>query len=135
MIKLVIDANILFAALIKNSKTAELILEKQIILLAPEFLIEEFGKYRGVILKKMHRTEAEFNRFLKILRRRISIVKKEEIEPFIENAIQISPDPKDSLYFALALRLKIPIWSNDKRLKNQNEVQILNTKELLGKLL
>jgi len=56
MIKLVIDANILFAALIKNSKTAELIIEKQITLLAPEFLIEEFGKYRRVILKKMHRT-------------------------------------------------------------------------------
>jgi len=135
MIKLVIDANILFAALIKNSKTAELMLEKQITLFAPEFLIEEFGKYRIVILRKMHRTEHEFNRFLKILRRRISIVKKEEIEPFIKRAIQFSPDPKDSLYFALALRLKIPIWSNDKRLKNQNEVQILNTYELIGKLL
>jgi len=135
MIKLVIDANILFAALIKNSKTAELMLEKQIALFAPEFLIEEFGKYRSIILRKMHRTEDEFNRFLKILRRRIRIIKKEEIEPFIKRAIKFSPDPKDSLYFALALRLKIPIWSNDKRLKNQNEVQILNTYELIGKLL
>ena len=135
MIKLVIDANILFAALIKNSKTAELILEKEIILFAPEFLIEEFGKYHGLILKKMHRTEDEFNRFLKILRRRIRIIKKEEIEPFIKKAIQLSPDPKDSLYFALALRLKIPIWSNDKRLKNQNEIQILNTNELIKKFL
>ena len=76
MIKLVIDANILFAALIKNSKTAELMLEKQIALFAPEFLIEEFGKYRSIILRKMHRTEDEFNRFLKILRRRIRIIKK-----------------------------------------------------------
>ena len=117
MIKLVIDANILFAALIKNSKTAEIILEKQVSLFAPEYLIEEFGKYRAIILEKMHRTEVEFNRFLKILRRRIRIIKKEEIEPFIKNAIQFSPDPKDSLYFALALKLNIPIWSNDKRSK------------------
>ncbi len=135
MIKLVIDANILFAALIKNSKTAELILEKQITLFAPEYLIEEFGKYRSIILRKMHRTEDEFNRFLKILRRRTRIIKKEVIEPFIKSAIQFSPDPKDSLYFALALRLKIPIWSNDKRLKNQNEVQILNTNELIRNFL
>ncbi len=134
MIKLVIDANILFAALIKNSKTAELILEKQVTLFAPEFLIEEFEKYRKIILEKMHRTEDEFNRFLKILRRRIRIIKKKEIEPFIKDAIQLSPDPKDSLYFALASKLNIPIWSNDKRLKNQNEVQILNTNELIRKL-
>jgi len=49
MIKLVIDVNILFTALIKNSKTAELIIEKQITCFAPEFLIEEFSKYRSVI--------------------------------------------------------------------------------------
>ena len=41
---LVIDANILFSALIKNSLTAELLFEPTLKLYAPEFLIEEFMK-------------------------------------------------------------------------------------------
>lgn len=42
--KLVIDANILFAALFKDSLTAELILSDELQLIAPEFLLEEFAK-------------------------------------------------------------------------------------------
>lgn len=33
-------------------------------------------------------------------------------------------------YFALALKLKCPIWSNDKKLKEQNIITIYHTHEL-----
>ena len=42
---LVIDGNILFSALIKDSLTAELLFEKYLKLYAPDFMIEEFMKY------------------------------------------------------------------------------------------
>lgn len=41
--RLVLDANILFAALIKDSLTAELIIKDELQLYAPEFLLDEFA--------------------------------------------------------------------------------------------
>jgi len=42
-VRLVLDANILFAALIKDSLTAELIIKDELQLYAPEFLLDEFA--------------------------------------------------------------------------------------------
>ncbi len=50
-------------------------------------------------------------------------------------AEEISPDKDDVLYFALALRLDCAIWSNDKALKGQSVVAILNTKEVSERLI
>jgi predicted nucleic acid-binding protein len=36
--------------------------------------------------------------------------------------ISISPDPKDIPYLALAKRIKASIWSNDKKLKENQEI-------------
>ena len=43
--RLIIDANILFSALIKDSSTAKLLIDDKLKLYAPEFLFEEFAKY------------------------------------------------------------------------------------------
>jgi len=37
-----------------------------------------------------------------------------EYKDFRQEAESISPDPNDMQYFALALKLCCPIWSNDK---------------------
>ena len=47
---LVIDANILFAALIKDGKTTEQMFKHR--LFAPKYLLLEFGKYETEILEK-----------------------------------------------------------------------------------
>ncbi len=49
---LVVDANILFAALIKEGTTAGLMVSDKLHLFAPQFLLEEFVKYEELILKK-----------------------------------------------------------------------------------
>jgi len=132
--KLVVDANILFAALIKEGSTAELLISDKLHLFAPEFLFEEFSKYEELILKKTHRSNEEFNQFLDLLKDQITIVPKKEITPFIDKAEKISPDPKDTIYLALALALKSNVWSNDKKLKEgQNKVNVLSTEELIEK--
>ncbi len=41
--KLVLDANILFVAFIKDTLTAELIINDKLQLYAPEFLLDEFA--------------------------------------------------------------------------------------------
>ena len=60
----------------------------------------------------------------------INIIPKEDFVDYIEEAEKISPDPNDIMYFALALKLKCGIWSNDKRLKRQNKIKVYSTEEL-----
>jgi putative PIN family toxin of toxin-antitoxin system len=132
--KLVVDANILFAALIKEGSTAKLLISDKLQLFAPEFLFTEFTKYEEHILKKTHRSHEEFNQFLDLLQEQITIIPKKEIIPFIDKAEKISPDPKDTVYLALAFALKANIWSNDKKLqKEQNEITVFSTEELVNK--
>jgi predicted nucleic acid-binding protein len=45
---------------------------------------------------------------------------------------QISPDIDDAIYFALALKFEMPIWSNDARLENQSAVRVYSTSDLLN---
>ena len=47
--RLIIDANVLFAALIKDSSTAQLLISDKLKFFAPEFLFEEFAKYEDYI--------------------------------------------------------------------------------------
>ncbi len=133
--RLVIDANILFAALIKDSLTAELIINDELQLYAPEFLLDEFAKYEKIILKKTHRTSDDFKKFLELFKRRIKIIPQEDIMLFIEQGTEISPDPKDVVYLALALTINAKVWSNDKKLKEQqNQIEILTTEEILSRI-
>ncbi|HIH22695.1 TPA: hypothetical protein HA238_03135 [Candidatus Micrarchaeota archaeon] len=60
------------------------------------------------------------------------MIPKDEYQEMMAFAEKITPDPKDVPYIALALKLKIPIWSNDRDLKEkQDEVKVYNTKDLL----
>ena len=54
---LIIDANILFAGIIKNNITLNLIYNEQITLFAPDYIWEEFEKYKNYLLKKTKQTE------------------------------------------------------------------------------
>lgn len=132
MMDLVVDANILFAALIKESITKRIILRNDLKLYAPEYLFEEFEKYKGLIKQKTKRSDKEFNQLLRILKTRIIIIPQKNFKSSINKAKQVSPDPKDILYFALALKYNISIWSNDKDLKEKQDVVIIyTTKELM----
>src|SRR3989338_10250138 len=100
---LVIDANILFAALIKESITSDILFKHR--LYAPEFIFEEFKEYKEELKQKTQRTDEDFSQLLDLFERKVILIPKEEIDPFIKRAEKISPDQKDVLYIALALRL------------------------------
>ena len=64
---LVVDANILFAALIKENITSELLLKREFHLFAPEFIFDEFKKYRDYLKNKSERTDEDFDHLLLFL--------------------------------------------------------------------
>ncbi|MBS3095296.1 hypothetical protein J4231_01320 [Candidatus Woesearchaeota archaeon] len=126
--ELVIDANILFAALIKNSRTSELLFKHT--LYAPEYIFTEFKKYKDEVREKTHRSEEDFNLVFDLFERNVILVPKEEINLFLDKAEKICPDPKDVPYFALCLKQNCAFWTNDKKLKKQDIIKIYSTEEL-----
>lgn len=128
---LVVDANVIFAALIKESKTYEILFDERLHLFTTEFFFVELEKHEREIQKKSGKNEAEFYHLLNIIRRKITLIPLEELLPYLDEAEKICPDPDDVVYFALALKLKCGVWSQDKQLKKQNIVQVYSTEELV----
>ena len=127
---LVVDANILFSALIKNRFNYELLFNEKLHLFTPEYILLELENHKKEILNKAERSEEELNRIIEILKRKIVIVHLGELVHYVEEAERLTPDTDDMAYFALALKLKCAIWSNDKKLKNQNKIKVYSTEDL-----
>lgn len=129
--QLVADANVLLASFIRRGVTQELLLEKDLALVTPEFVLSEIEEHRGEALEKSGKSAAELDEFLDAVRGRVRVVPEHEVRERWQEAKRLSPDPDDVPYFALALKLGCAIWSNDRRLKGQKQVKVLNTSELL----
>jgi len=133
--KLVADANIIISCLIKEGKSIELLLDLFFEIYAPEFILKEISNHKYEILGKLKRSEKEFAEAIDKIKEVVKFVPDEELIEYSDEAKQISPDLDDALYFALALKLNCPIWSNDKRLKGQNKIKIYSTEDLIDKFL
>jgi len=131
--ELIVDANILVSALLKEGITRELMFNIDLILYTPEFIIEEFFDHIDKLAQKARLPKAVFqDQAEKLINEsKLMIISKKEVKAFIKKAEQISPDPDDVLYFATALKIKCGIWSNDKELKKQKHVKIYSTSDLL----
>jgi len=130
--ELVVDANILFAILIRQGKTAEILVNPLFKVYAPEFFLEELLFYKQEILSKTHRSESDFNDVLNLFNEIIHLIPNYKTFEFLDKAREICPDEKDLEYFALALKLNCAVWSNDKVLKQQNKVIVYSTEDLVN---
>ena len=116
--------------MLKESGTSEILFKH--ILYAPEFIFEEFRKYKEYLKEKTKRAEENFTELFNLFERNVVLIPKEEIEPFMEKAEKISPDAKDVLYLALALKLRCGLWSNDGDLKEKkNVIKVYTTDDLI----
>lgn len=131
---LVVDANIVISALIARASTLELLFSKEIELVAPDLLFTEVDKYKNLILTKSGLAEEEVNTLMVSIMSKIRIMEFFSFEGFFEKAKEISPDPEDIQYFALALKLDAAIWSNEKRLKKQSAIKVFSTEDLVNML-
>jgi len=130
--QIVIDVNVLISALMKDGRTRQILVNnRELEFCVPSYYRPEFLKYSGEFAKRLNRPEKEIRRTMKQVFElaRIKEFKRQEYKEFLHEAKQISPDPKDAPYFALALKLNSPIWTNDKLLKSQSKVRIISTPE------
>ncbi len=130
--KLVLDSNIIFSALIKKSTTRDIILSDVFELHAPEYIFSEITKHKELLLNKSKMNDGDFDALLLLLQKHIQLVPKEKYNEKMALAEDIFKDIDitDSPFLALALALNCKIWSNDGHFKQQDKVEVHTTKEL-----
>ncbi len=134
--RLVIDANILVAAFLKAATTRNLLLDPRLQLYAPEDLLKEGHKVLKDRLAKKWAAipDFDFDQIFSFLTGHISILSQKDYFSFMKNVLKIAPHQEDAPYLACALHLNIPLWSNDGGLRDQKEVKVFSTSELLMEL-
>ena len=126
--KFVVDTNIVLSLFKAESYTAELINSHTVELCSPRALVKELRKYSDVICSKSEITKEEFEYKLSLLPKILEFVSPSEESE--SKASKLISHETDVPFLALALELKIPIWSNDKHFKEQSEIPVFKTSEL-----
>ena len=129
--KMLVDTNILFTFFWKESATRKLLLNKNLSLFSPEFSLEEINKYESQICKRAGISKEEFKSLKMDLAIAIEFIPLSSYSDILKRALTISPDANDVDFIALALKLNVPLWSNDFALKKQNNVKVFSTQDLL----
>jgi predicted nucleic acid-binding protein len=131
--EVIIDANIFVAALLKKGVTRKLLLNDELVLYTPEYVIEEIFDHLQEFETKSHLSRISLEELVKVLiiESKMNIIPKDELRPFIKKADEITPDPDDVMYFAAALKQNIGIWSNDKEMKKQKVINVYSTNDLI----
>ena len=130
--RVVLDTNILFSALIKDSTTRKLILEYEGAFLFPEYIFGEAKKHKDELFRKSGMDAKGFNKLLALILGKVIIVPSELLEPYRQKAYAIVKDidVNDVLFVACALAYEDSIiWSNDSALKKQSRVKVITTAE------
>ena len=135
---LIVDANELFSAIIskgrnQQTKKLDILFSDEVKLHAPSKLFRELEKHAQKIKQESGFSNTDFQVFITILKLRIKSVPTKDFLDKLPEAENICPDPKDIVYFALALKLDCAIWSGEKKLKEQSQVEVYNTKDLIDK--
>ncbi|MBI4453743.1 hypothetical protein HY636_03810 [Candidatus Woesearchaeota archaeon] len=128
---LVVDTNILFTFFWKNFLTPEILIKKKLKLITSERAINEIDKHAALIIDKTGITKKEFKIIKDDLYLLCAVIPLKEYSLYIKRATDISPDEKDIDFLALSFMFKCTLWSNDRKLKEQDLVEVLNTKEII----
>ena len=130
--RVTVDANILFACLIKDSTTRRLVLNPTLTLFAPEFLKDELAAHIIEIKEKSGMNDEELLHMIQKVFAQITFLSDKSLKLFLYSAASLIADPKDWLYLSSALYEDAVIWSNDNDFGPQKRVRVLKTKELMS---
>ena len=132
--ELVVDANILVAGFLRSAVTRELLLDERLTLYTPEYSLTETERVLTTsrFRRKLRDLSAmDVRSILAQLTGKVRVLSANMYEHQLAKARQLTPDAEDAPYLAVALHLRLPLWSNDSILKKQRVVRIYSTQELL----
>ncbi len=132
--RIIIDSNIIFSSLIKDSTTRKLILSYDELFLLPIHVFIEIEKYKEEILRKSKMDIQEFENLLQLIMQKMNVVPIEIFKQYARESQELIGEhsQEDIIFIACALAFKgSTLWSDDKKLKRQNKVTVLNTSEIM----
>ena len=137
--RLLVDTNIIFSALLKKgSKALDIIMSDKFEVFIPKFLIIEIFKHKEKIIRVSKLSEDEVIESLYLILKYCTVMNDEDIPGEILNqAFQDVKeiDPKDVVFVAAAITLDARLWSGDKKLinglKDKNINIFVRTKDLV----
>jgi predicted nucleic acid-binding protein len=115
--EVVIDSNKIISAIVSRGIVRRIVVFSGINFYAPKVMIEEIERHREEICRRIGLKNEFFNYILEeLILPRLNIVEESKYVDKILDAYMISKefDKKDTPFIALALKLKAPIWTNDK---------------------
>ena len=127
--RIVVDANILFSALLPDGTTRRLLLYGGLDLHTPATIWGEFERNRAHLLARSKATEAAFDLLVDALRNRIGEVSVAVVrERLAEAEASLGEENElDAPYVAAALALGATLWTQDKELLTSAPVPVVNT--------
>ena len=114
--KLVVDTNKIVACLLRDGKVRRLLFLPVLEFYTIEYALEEIERHKEYFLRKV--SGVFFDVLLKKAEKIIKVVEMKEVRNYVREAKEIAKqfDEKDVPFIALALKLNVPIWTNDKRM-------------------
>ena len=127
--KLAADANVLLSA-VAGKAALRVFLVEGIEIVTTEFNINEVREYIGVMAAQYGLSEEVLESQLKLLPLRI--YQPKFYEDFLHEASErlAERDEDDIQLLALSLKLKVPVWSNDRHFQH-SAVEVFSTAKLL----
>ena len=132
---IIVDANIVLAALIKDSTIREIIVKTELDFCFPEASVHKIRKYQSLVLEKSGLTQDEFFTLFNTLFKFIKIISNEELVQYWDDAKKIMEkiDPEDVPFVAAALSQEnAVIWSDDKHFDRQKKILNLKTIDMIN---
>lgn len=132
--RLILDANRLFAALIRDSAARRVLLNPSFEFIAPEYILHEVAEHKKELLDKSGLNDAEFSVIFAEVMRRVNIVTKRQVKQYFTRAKAIMRDivVDDSVYLALSFAIANDgIWTEDDHFKESKSVRVWTTRDLL----
>lgn len=130
---IILDTNILIAALIRDAHIRKLIILSPFPLFFPEIMLQEIREHKKIILKKNGMNEKSYEHFLNTLLNYLTLIPDEQLKKHLPEATTVmkNVDIKDAPFIAAALcYIDMVIWSDDTDFKRQHRILIYTTKEI-----
>jgi predicted nucleic acid-binding protein len=129
--RVVVDANVLIACLVKDGRTREVFLRSgEVRFLVPDVIFDEVERHLPEVAAKAGVPEETSRALLRELVQRVELIPRglwASALPRAKELVHRARAPNDEPYVALALVQDAPVWSFDKALHRVRGIRILST--------
>jgi len=130
--KIIIDANRIIAALVKQSTTRDILFDGKFEFVTPDHSITEINNHKEELQRKTNLTSEEFDVLLALIFENIIILPAETYSQFMDECKNEISDIDDAPYLAACLASRAEgIWSHDPHILEQKKVKVFTNIDML----